>query len=692
MHKVIKIEGLDCAACAAELSEELSAIGGVKEAVADFINQRVALDYEGTEALAKAVDVISHFEEVKIVDDNAPVKRDRHLKEVLSIALSAALFVPALVLGILSENGWSINGWILFGLYLGAFFAAGWQVLWTVAMNVPKVFKNGFHPLILLDENLLMTVAAAGAFAIGENMEGAAVMLLYQIGELLQQIAVGSSRGAITRLMQMKSSVALRITEGGQEEVAPEELAAGETVLVRKGDKFPADCALAEGVTSLDVKSLTGESYLKEVKAGDEILAGSVNEGEAVKATVLRPYNESAVAKILDLVESSSAKKAKPEKFITKFARIYTPVVVLLAVLIAVIPPLFDGYNFVKWLIPALDFLVISCPCALIISVPLTYFSGVGALARFGVLTKGAVYLDKLAAVKVAAFDKTGTLTEGKFSVGEVKGGARVLELAAAAERLSSHPLAQAFAGVPTPFTAEDAKEIAGMGVETRICGKRVLVGSARLLRENGIAFAETESNAVTVYVAEEEKYLGCVEIEDKLRPEAKDALSSLKGAGVEKIAVLTGDTEARAARVLGGLPVDEVCAGLLPAEKPQRAEALKQGGPLLYVGDGINDTPVMAASDVSVAMGGLGSDAAIEASDFVLAGDDLSALPRAVKGAKRTKKIVAENIVFSIVVKVALMALSLAGLLPLWAAVLGDTGVMLLAVVNSMRMRLPVK
>lgn len=687
MHKVIKIEGLDCAACAAELSEELSSIGGIGEAAADFINQRVALEYEGQEALARAIDVISHFEEVKIIDDNAPVKKERHIREIVSIAAAAALFVPALVLDILG-----MGKWVSFGLFLGSFLAAGWSVLWTVVMNVPKVFKNGFHPLVLLDENLLMTVAAAGAFAIGENMEGAAVMLLYQIGELLQSVAVGSSRGAITRLMQMKSASALRILGEETEEVDPEELAEGDVILVRKGDKFPADSTLLAGGTSLDVKSLTGESYLKEVRAGEEILAGSVNEGEAVKARVLRPYGESAVAKILELVESSSAKKAKPEKFITRFARIYTPIVVLLAVCIAVVPPLIDGYNFVKWLIPALDFLVISCPCALIISVPLTYFSGVGALARCGVLTKGAVCLDKLAAVKVAAFDKTGTLTEGRFSVGETFGDARALALAAAAEKLSSHPLAQAFADVSAPFAAEEAREIAGMGVEARIGNKTVLVGSARLLHERGIPFEEVESPAALVYVAEEGKYVGCVAIEDRIRPEAKEALTALRAAGVRKIAVLTGDTGERARRALTGLPLDEICAGLLPAEKPARAEALKADGALMYVGDGINDTPVMAASDVSVAMGGLGSDAAVEASDFVLAGDNLSALPKAVRGAKKTRKIVAENIVFSIAVKVALMALSVAVALPLWVAVLGDTGVMLLAVLNSMRMRAKLK
>lgn len=686
MKKVIKIANLDCAACAAELQEELEAISGVTEVSVDFVGQRVDLGYENAETLEKAVYAISHFEEVEIVDGNAPQKKDRHLKEILSIAVSLALFVPALVCQLLS-----VNQWVCFGLYLGAFVAAGWSVVRAVFRNIPKAFRGGIHLGLLLDENLLMTVAAVGAFAIGENLEGAVVMILYQIGELLQSIAVGSSRKSITRLMELKSESAIRITAEGQEEISPDELCAGDEILLRKGDRVPADCRLLSASASIDAKSMTGEAYFKELRAGDELLSGCINAGEAVRAKVVRPASESAAAKILELVENSASKKAKPEKFITKFARIYTPIVVLLAVIVAVVPPLFQGYNFREWLIPALNFLVISCPCALIISVPLTYFSGVGSLARCGVLAKGAVCLDALAGVKVAAFDKTGTLTEGRFSVAKTNGGAHVLALAAAAEQNSSHPLAQVFAGLAAE-PAEACEEIAGMGLSATVKGKKVLVGSLRLMREHGISVEEVQGGRLAVYVAEEGKFLGSVEIEDWLRPEAAQALAELKKAGVEKIAVLTGDTRARAERSLQSLPLDEIHAELLPAQKPERAAELKAQGKLLYVGDGINDTPVMTESDVAVAMGGLGSDAAIEASDFVLATDNLSALPRAVKGAKKTRKIVAENIVFSIAVKVALMALSLFGWIPLWAAVLGDTGVMLLAVLNSMRMRRKIK
>ncbi len=690
MKRVIRIRNLDCAACAMELSDELKEIAGVEEAVVDFVTQRVSLvfsDETAEESETKARYVISHFEEVEIVEAGAPEKKDRHLKEIVSLAVAIAFFIPALVLSFFDF----ISEWVSFGLYLASFAAAGWQVVWTVVTNFPKIFKGGFHLGILLDENLLMTIAAAGAFALRESMEGAIVMILYGIGELLQSIAVGSSRGAITKLAALKSDSAILIKDGKEQEVLPEDLKTGDTVLLRKGDKVPADCKLLSDFAEIDAKSMTGEAYLQEKRKGDELLSGCVNAGSAVTAEVVRPESESAAAKILELVENSASKKAKPEKFITKFARIYTPVVVLIAILVAVVPPLFDGYQFTKWIMSALNILVISCPCALIISVPLTYFSGVGTLARNGVLTKGAVYLDVLAGVKCAAFDKTGTLTEGKFTVAKVNGDARALTVAAAAEKCSSHPLAEAFKSVETP-RADECEEVEGRGLKAVVEGKNVLVGSARFMEEQKIEFERVETSRLVVYDAEEGRFLGSIEIDDKIRENAKDALSELKKAGIGEIAVFTGDTKARAEESLKGLPVDRIASDLLPAKKAEEAEKLSKQGKLLYVGDGINDTPVMKASDVSAAMGALGSDAAIEASDFVLASDNLGSLPKAYKCAKKTRKIVAENIAFSIAVKVALMALSVLGFVPLWAAVLGDTGVMLLAVLNSMRMRAKLK
>ena len=682
MHKVIKIRNLHCAACAAELQEELAAADGLSEVSVDFVTQRVALDYEEPASLARAIDMISHFDKVEIIDGNAPVKRERHIKELLSIVISALCFVPALVFHLLGGFEWTA-----FGLFLASFAAAGWTVVVSVARNLPRAFRGGFHPSVLLDENLLMLVAAVGAFCIRQDMEGAVVMLLYQIGEYLQRLAVGSSRSAITKLMALRCDTAIRLREGVPEEVDPDELIPGDMILLRKGDKLPADCRLLDREAALDTKSMTGESMLRTVDMGGEMLAGCVNEGCAVRAEVVRPASESAVAKILELVENSAAQKAKPEKFITKFARYYTPIVVLIAAVIAVVPPLFQGYNFADWIVPALNFLVISCPCALIISVPLTYFSGVGVLAKHGVLCKGAVCLDTLAKVQTAAFDKTGTLTEGKFTLAGCS-SERALSLIAAVERASSHPFAEAFRSTETPFHAKNVQEIAGMGLAAEIEGREVLVGSRRLMEEHAVALPGLQSPHAVVFCAEDGAFVGYAELEDKLRPDAKEALVGLKGAGIQKIAVLSGDTEERARAALQGLPVDELHAGLLPEEKPLAARALKGEGALLYVGDGINDTPVMAESDVAVAMGGLGSDAAIEASDLVLASDSLKGLPKAMRTAKKTRNIVLENIIGSIAIKAALMVLSIVGVVPLWAAVFGDVGVMLLAVLNSLRMR----
>ena len=682
MRRVIRIKNLDCAACAAELKEELEELKDIEEAAVDFINQRVTLSYNTPEAFSGAVELIAGFEEVEIVDGNAPRKKESHIKEIVSIAVSAAFFVPGLILNFVG----GVPEWLPLALFLASFAAAGWEVVLTVCKNFAKLFRS-FRLSLLLDENFLMLIAAVGAFALGEGMEGAAVMLLYEIGELLQAVAVGSSRGAIAKLMELKSDSAILLEGEEQREVAPEELKKGDVILLRKGDKVPADCTLLSGESAFDTKSITGESYLRECGEGAELLAGFLNAGNAVAARVDRPSEESAVAKILEMVENASSQKAKPEKFITKFARIYTPVVVGLAVLIAVVPPLFTGFDFAPWIMTALNFLVISCPCALIISVPLTYFSGVGVLAKHGVLCKGAVCLDTLAKVQTAAFDKTGTLTEGKFTLAGCS-SERALSLIAAVERASSHPFAEAFRSAETPFHAKNVQEIAGMGLAADIEGREVLVGSRRLMEEHSIALPELQSPHAVVFCAEDGAFVGYAELEDKLRPDAEEALKGLKGAGVKKIAVLSGDTEERAKAALSGLPVDELKAGLLPEEKPLAARALKGEGALLYVGDGINDTPVMAESDIAAAMGGLGSDAAIEASDMVLASDSLKGLPKAMRAAKKTRRIVMQNIVGSIAIKAALMVLSIVGLIPLWAAVFGDVGVMLLAVLNSLRMR----
>ncbi len=693
---LLRLENLHCAACAMDLEDELKKIKGVKEVQVDFITQSILLDAENDDAVRKVIRAAGRFEKVKVLDgDKAVAKKETHLKEILQIVVAALFFAPGFILEhFIDGKAAQIASYVLFAV---AYFTVGYPVLISTAKNIAKGK--------IFDENFLMTVASLGAVCLKEFGEGVAVMLLYQLGELLQGIAVGASRRSVSDLMDLKSETATLLDDGEQKSVSPESLKIGDIVLVKAGEKVPADGVLLSKTASLDTKSLTGESALRDVGEGGELLSGCINAGGVFEMKIARAYEDSAVAKILDLVENSSSKKAAPEKFITKFAKYYTPVVCCLAAAIALIVPVvlglangggYGGY-FRRWINTALNFLVISCPCALIISVPLTYFSGIGSCARNGILVKGATYLDTAAKVRAIAFDKTGTLTEGNFAVcgtfpAEGIGKAELLAIAAAAEKGSSHPIAKAFEGVETGYRAENVREVAGRGVSAEIGGKNVLVGNAALLKENGIAAPEADSAYTQIYTALDGKYLGRVEIGDRLRPEARDAILELKSLGIQRTVMLTGDSRARAEKIADEVGMSEVNAQLLPDEKLEKAELLKKDGALLYVGDGINDAPVMAVADCSVSMGKLGSAAAVEASDLVLISDNLRAIPRCVRIARKTRKIVTENIAFSIAMKVAFMALGVAGVMPLWLAVFADVGVMLLAVLNSLRMRLKIR
>ena len=562
---------------------------------------------------------------------------------------------------------------------------------WNTARNIikGKVF----------DENFLMTLAAVGAIVLGVTtgdglFEGVAAMLLYRVGELLQSVAVGSSRRSITRLMDLKSDTATLIRGEERLVVSPESLVVGDKILIRAGEKVPVDCRICEGETSLDMKSLNGEAVPREVKTGDELLSGAINITGAIECEVLREYKNSAVAKILELVENSTAKKAKPEKFITKFAKYYTPIVVIAALLVAgLVPTIICAVNgafvwptYGDWIYKALSFLVISCPCALVISVPLSYFGGIGRCAKFGILVKGSTCIDQLAKAYVAAFDKTGTLTEGVFAV-KSSSSKQALELAACAEKYSSHPIAVAFKDVETPYVAKDVKEVAGRGVVCVADGKTLLCGNAKLLEESGVKFTPAESVSTLVYVALDGAYVGVIEIDDRVKDGAKQALEELKKSGIGGVYMLTGDNKPRAEAVAEELGLDGVYAQLLPDEKLETAKALKEKGGLIYAGDGINDAPVMTVADCAVSMGQVGSDAAIEASDVVLVSDNLSLLLKARRIAKGTRRIVIQNIVGSLIVKFAIMALSIAiPTFPLIASIFADVGVMLIAVCNALR------
>ncbi len=692
----IKVEGLCCANCARELEEILNALDGV-EACVDFMNSNITLTAADAGAREKAVYEITHFEDVKIVDGRPPKKsvfREK-LYDILIIAIAAALFVPAIVLD-LTGVGWeSLAGKIsVYALYGLAFLTAGHPVLINTVKNVA-------HGRIF-DENFLMTVAAIGAMLLGifahdGFFEGVAVMILYQLGELLQSIAVGSSRSSISELMDLKAEWATVVENGVQRVISPDELKVGDIILIKAGEKAPVDCRVVSGTSSLDLKSLNGETLPKDVGEGDEILSGSINLSRALECEVVREYKNSAVAKILELVENSTAKKSKPEKFITKFAKYYTPAVCFAALAVAGIIPTvicavrgdFLWATYSEWIYRALSFLVISCPCALVISVPLSYFGGIGRCAKFGILVKGSTCLDELSKCTIAAFDKTGTLTEGGFDV-VAYSSERALRLAAAAEKFSSHAIAAAFEGIDAGFAASDVEEIAGMGVKCVVDGKTVLVGNAKLLRSEGVEFGEKDSVSTLVYVAEDGEYAGVIEIDDKLKPAAAEAVRELRAQGVEKCVMLTGDNAARAKVIADKVGLDGCFASLLPDEKLEKAESLKAEGKLLYVGDGINDAPVMTCADCAASMGKVGSDAAIEASDAVLVSDDLKLLPKARRIARGTRRIVFENIVGSLAVKFAVMGLGLglAGF-PLIVAVAADVGVMLAAVLNAMRTHL---
>ncbi len=688
--KKIKIENLCCANCARELEEELNKLDGVWANV-DFMNMTVTLKAESKAAYDEAVYHITHFEDVKIVDGKAKAKSvfKENKADIISVIISAVFFIPAVVLDFMKMSG--AVQYVIYALYGVAFLAAGYIVLWNTARNVVKGK--------IFDENFLMTIAAVGAIALGVTtgdglFEGVAVMLLYRIGELLQSVAVGSSRKSITRLMDLKSDTATLVKGEEQVVVSPESLVVGDKILIKAGEKVPVDCRICEGETSLDMKSLNGEAMPREVKAGDEILSGAINISGVVVAEVVREYKNSAVAKILELVENSTAKKAKPEKFISTFAKYYTPAVVVAALLVAGIVPTVicavqGAYTwpiYSDWIYKALSFLVISCPCALVISVPLSYFGGIGRCAKSGILVKGSTCIDELAKACIAAFDKTGTLTEGVFAVKSYS-SEEALKLAACAEKYSSHPIAAAFGNVETPYEASGAKEVAGRGVSCEVNGKTLLCGNAQLLADNGVEFIAKESVSTLVYIALGGQYVGVIEIDDLVKDGAKHSLAELKKTGVKANYMLTGDGRKRAESVAEELGLDGVYAQLLPDEKLERAQELKAQGGLIYVGDGINDAPVMTVANCAVSMGQVGSDAAIEASDIVLVSDRLSLLPEARKIARGTRRIVVENIVGSLLVKLAVMALSIAiPSFPLIVSIFADVGVMLLAVLNALR------
>ena len=603
-------------------------------------------------------------------------------KKMLSrILLSAVLFlllytVPA-------------QGVVRLLLYLIPYAVIGWDVLWRAVKNI----RNGQ----VFDENFLMSIATIGAFGCGEYPEAVAVMLFYQVGELFQSVAVGRSRQSIAALMDIRPDYANMERDGQLVQVDPDEVAVGDTIVIKAGERVPLDGIVTQGNSALDTAALTGESLPRDVAADDEVFSGCVNLSGRLH---VRPFGESTVAKILDLVENSSEKKAKAEHFITKFARYYTPAVVFAALALAVIPSLLLEGGWGVWVPRALNFLVVSCPCALVISIPLSFFGGIGGASKHGILVKGSNYLEALARAGIVVFDKTGTLTRGTFEVTVIHpqqlSEQELLELAALAEHFSTHPISLSIQAAcrpaPDPARVTDVKEIAGRGVQAVVDGRTVLAGNQKLMDQFQISFEDRCRHMGTIiHVAVDGEYAGHIVISDQPKPEAAQALSDLKAAGVRRTVMLTGDAQSAAEGVARELGLDEFHAELLPGDKVDQVERLlAQKQPkenLVFVGDGINDAPVLSRADIGVAMGALGSDAAIEAADIVLMDDDLSKLAQAVRIARKTLSIVRQNIVFALAVKGLVLVLSALGYVGMWWAVFADVGVSVLAILNASRM-----
>ena len=572
-----------------------------------------------------------------------------------------------------------------------AYVILGWDVVWQAVKNITRgqVF----------DEHFLMSVSTIGAFAIGEYPEAVAVMLFYQVGEFFQSLAVKRSRKSISDLMDICPDSATVKRNGVLQVVSPESVAVGEIIVVKPGEKIPLDGIVVDGESMLDTKALTGESVPRSIRKGDEALSGCINQSGLLTLKVTKSFGESTVSKITDLVENASARKAPTENFITTFARYYTPVVVGMAAVLAIIPPLVLGGGWSEWLRRGFVFLIVSCPCALVISIPLTFFGGIGAASKRGVLVKGSNYLEALNKVSVVVFDKTGTLTKGVFEVANIIPAAgyqkeQVLEYAAQAESYSNHPIAKSIlATYGKPIDQKQFsgfEEISGRGISVMVQGKKVLAGNSKLMESEKIAYAACDAAGTKFYVAADGSYVGCILIADEVKPDSKCAIAELKKIGVEKTVMLTGDDERIGKSVADELGLDAYYAQLLPDQKVEKLEMLdkqkRQGSKLAFVGDGINDAPVLARADVGIAMGGLGSDAAIEAADVVLMTDEPSKLVEAIDVAKATKRIVMQNIVIALGIKSVFLVLGALGMAGMWEAVFGDVGVTIIAVLNAMR------
>lgn len=689
MEKSYQLKGLDCAHCAAKIETAVNRISGVEDANVDFVQTKMKIVCEESAVQNvenQAKQIISELEpDVQVVEmeERQSGHHHEHLNDdkenrnnLIRILASLGLFIALLFIP-LNENLTSFA-------YLGVYLLIGGDIVMRAVKNI----INGQ----VFDENFLMTAATVGAMAIGSYPEAVEVMLFYQVGELFQSYAVGRSRKSIASLLDIRPDYATIVSGGTETRVSPEEVRIGQEIIIKPGEKVPLDGQVVKGQGMVDTSALTGESVPRHIVPGEEILSGFINKEGLLYVQVERSAKDSTVSRILDLVENASSKKAPSEKFITKFSRYYTPAVVGLAVLLAVIPPLMFQQEWSEWLYRALTFLVISCPCALVVSIPLTFFGGIGGASKLGILVKGSNYLELLAHIDTVVFDKTGTLTKGVFEVQQVSAAMdqqEFLKLTASAEQMSSHPIAQSImkAVEGDVYPVSDLQERAGYGITAKVNQQEIAVGNSKLMQELSIEIPESKEAGTIIYVAISSEYAGYLLIADELKEDAVQTIRELNQAGVEKTVMLTGDNRKIAEAVAEKVGVTEVYAELLPEDKVNHFEKIMQtSGKTAFVGDGMNDAPVLARADVGIAMGALGSDAAIEAADVVIMNDEPSKISAAVKVARKTLGIVKQNIVFSLGIKAAVLLLGALGLASMGAAVFADVGVTVLAVLNAMR------